>query len=147
MNQQKFSWISCSLSNKNREKNINTTERRAQGTSAVCNKKIPDSSQLNTAGQCQIYWEAGPQSSAQVSYTASAQNSGTVPQDWQLLKAWTSYQIHIWITWIFFQISHFQIIFDGQWWKQISTHFLDSIHQKWVIFATIGTGPCFSYID
>ena len=86
-------------------------------------------SQLNTAGQCQIYWEADPQTSAQVSYTASAQNSGTVPQDWQLLKAWTSYQIYIWITWIFFQISHFQIIFDGQWWKQISTHFSDFTHQ------------------
>ena len=135
------------LSNSSREKYINTTERHAQGASAVCNKNFTGRSQLNTAGQCQIYWEADPQPSAQVSYTASAQSSGTVPQDWQLLKAWTSYQIYIWITWIFFQISHFQIIFDGQWWKQISTHFSDSRHQECIIFAKIGDGPCNYYYN
>ena len=83
-------------------------------------------SQLNTAGQCQIYWEADPQTSAQVSYTASAQNSGTVPQDWQLFKAWTNYQTYIWIVGFFFQKCHFWVISDVQWWKQISTHFSDS---------------------
>ena len=78
-------------------------------------------SQLNTAGQCQIYWEADPQTSAQVSYTASAQNSGTVPQDWQLYKAW-----HIFGLFDFFQKCHFWVISDVQWWKQIATHFSDS---------------------
>ena len=140
-----FLEAAASLSNTSREKSINTTERQAQGASAVCNKNFTDTSQLNTVGQCQIYWKAGPQTSAQVSYTASAQNSGTVPQDWQLLKAWISYQIYIWITWIFFQISHFQIIFDGQWWKQISTHFSDSRYQECIIYAKIGDGPCNYY--
>ena len=79
-----FLEAAASLSNTSREKSINTTERQAQGASAVCNKNFTDTSQLNTAGQCQIYWKAGPQTSAQVSYTASAQNSGTVSQDWQL---------------------------------------------------------------
>ena len=36
----------------------------AQGASAVCNKTFTDISQLDTAGQWQIYWEAGPQTSA-----------------------------------------------------------------------------------
>ena len=145
LSQQSFLVAVASLSNSSREKYINTTERQAQGASAVCNKNFTGRSQLNTAGQCQIYWEADPQPSAQVSYTASAQNSGTVPQDWQLLKAWISYQIYIWITWFFFQISHFQIIFDGQWWKQISTHFSDSRYQECIIFAEIGDGPCNCY--
>ena len=140
-----FLEAAASLSNSSREKYINTTERQAQGASAVCNKNFTARSQLNTACQCQIYWEADPQPSAQVSYTASAQNSGTVPQDWQLLKAWISYQIYIWIVWIFFQISRFQVIFDGQWWKQISTHFSDSRHQECIIFAKIGDGPCNYY--
>ena len=131
----------------NKERSINSTERQAQRASAICNKNFTGTSQLNTVGQCQIYWEAGPQISAQVSYTASAPNSGTVTQDWQLKKAWTSYQTYLWIVWIFFQISHFQIIFDGQWWKQISTHFSDSRDQECMIFARIETGPCFSYID
>ena len=82
--QQSFLETAASLSDSSREKNINTTERQAQGASAVCNKNFTGSSQLNTDCQCQIYWEAGPQTSAQVSYTASAQNSGTVSQDWQL---------------------------------------------------------------
>ena len=76
-----FLEAAASLSNTSREKSINTTERQAQGASAVCNKNFTDTSQLNTAGQCQIYWKAGPQTSAQVSYTASAQNSG---KNWNL---------------------------------------------------------------
>ena len=71
------------LSNSSREKYINTTERHAQGASTVCNKNFTGRSQLNTAGQCQIYWEADPQH--------SAENCGAVPQDWQLYKAWTNY--------------------------------------------------------
>ena len=66
-------------------------------------------SQLNTAGQCQIYWEADPQTSAQVSYTASAQNSGTVSQDWQLWKAWTNYQTYAWIIWFFSKKATFKL--------------------------------------
>ena len=108
------------LSNSSREKYINTTERHAQGASAVCNKNFTGRSQLNTAGQCQIYWEADPQPSAQVSYTASAQNSGTVPQDWQLLKAWTSYQIYIWITWFFFPNKPLS---NYLWWPMMKTNF------------------------
>ena len=136
-----FLEAAAALSNTSREKSINTTERQAQGASAVSNKNFTDTSQLNTAGQCQIYWKAGPQNSAQVSYTASAQNSGTVSQDWQLKKLPDNYLD----SWIFFQISHFQIIFDGQWWKQISTHFSDSRYQECIIFAKIGDGPCNYY--
>ena len=101
LSQQSFLVAVASLNNSSREKYINTTERQAQGASAVCNKNFTVRSQLNKACQCQIYWEADPQHSAQVSYTASAQNRGTVPQDWQILKAWISYQIYIWITWFF----------------------------------------------
>ena len=72
MTHQSFLEAAASLSNSSIEKSINTTERQAQGASAVCNKKFTDISQLNTAGQCQIYWEAGPQTSAQVSCTDSA---------------------------------------------------------------------------
>ena len=49
------------------------------------------------------------------------------------------------VVWIFVQISHFQDIFDGQWWNQISTHFSDSRHQEYMIFARIGDGPCNCY--
>jgi hypothetical protein len=52
---QSFFEAAASLSNNSREKSINTTERRAQGASAVCNKNFTGRSQLNTAGQCQIY--------------------------------------------------------------------------------------------
>ena len=141
-----FSWSCCAwLSNSSREKSINTTEWWAQGASAVCNKKLTDRPQLNTAGQCQIYWEAGPQTSAQVPYTATAQNSGTVSQDWQLWKAWTNYQTYVWIVWIFFQKCHFWAISDVQWWKQILTHFSDSTHQECMIFARTGHGSCYCH--
>ena len=43
----------------------------------------------------------------------------------------------------FFQICHFWVISDVQWWKQISTHFSDSTHQEYMIFARIGHGPCY----
>ena len=121
-----FVEIAVSLSNSSRERSINSTERQAQGASATCNKNFTGRSQLNTFGQCQIYWEAGPQTSAQVSCTDSAP---TVTQAWQLHKVWTSYQIYTWISWFFSQKSHFQVISDVQWWKQISTHFSDSTHQ------------------
>ena len=39
-----------------------------------------------------------------------------------------SYEINFWIVWICFQISHFEVISDVQWWKQIYTHFSDSTH-------------------
>ena len=67
-----FVEIAVSLSNSSRERSINSTERQAQGASATCNKNFTGRSQLNTFGQCQIYWEAGPQTSAQVSCTDSA---------------------------------------------------------------------------
>ena len=67
-----FVEIAVSLSNSSRERSINSTERQAQGASATCNKNFTGRSQLNTVGQCQIYWEAGPQTSAQVSCTDSA---------------------------------------------------------------------------
>ena len=67
-----FVEIAVSLSNSSRERSINSTERQTQGASAICNKNFTGTSQLNIVGQCQIYWEAGPQISAQVSYTASA---------------------------------------------------------------------------
>ena len=133
----RVSWSCCAwLSNSSREKSINTTERWAQEASAVCNKNFTDRSQLNTAGQCQIY-------SAQVPYTATAQNSGTVSQDWQLWKAWTNYQTYVWIVWFFFQKCHFWAISNVQWWKQISTHFSDSTHQECMIFARTGHGSCY----
>ena len=67
-----FVEIAVSLSNSSRERSINSTERQAQGASATCNKNFTGRSQLNTFGQCQIYWEAGPQTSAQASCTDSA---------------------------------------------------------------------------
>ena len=72
-------------------------------------------------------------------------NSDTVTQAWQLHKVWTSYQIYTWISWFFSQKSHFQVISDVQWWKQISTHFSDSTHQECMIFARIGNGPCYCH--
>ena len=55
LSQQSFLVAVASLSNSSREKYINTTERQAQGASAVCNKNFTGRSQLNTDGQCQIY--------------------------------------------------------------------------------------------
>ena len=78
LSQQSFLAAVASLSN-SREKCFNTTERQAQGGCAVCNKNFTGRSQPKTDDQCKIYWEADPQPSAQVSYTASAQSSGTVP--------------------------------------------------------------------
>ena len=91
-------------------------------------------SQLNTAGQCQIYWEADPQTSAPKQWYSST-GLTTLKSLKQLPD----------IVWIFVQISHFQVIFDGQWWNQISTHFSDSRHQECIILARIGDGPCNCY--
>jgi hypothetical protein len=55
LSHQSFLVAVASLRNNSREKYINTTERHAQGASAVCNKNFTGRSQLNTAGQCQIY--------------------------------------------------------------------------------------------
>ena len=55
LSQQSFFEAAAALSNTSREKSINTTERQAQGASAACNKNFTDTSQLKTAGQCQIY--------------------------------------------------------------------------------------------
>ena len=84
---QSFFEAAASLSNNSRENSINTTRSKCS-----LQQKFHRHVSAHTAGQCQIYWEADPQPSAQVSYTASAQNSGTVSQDWQLWKAWTNYQ-------------------------------------------------------
>ena len=86
LTQQSFLESAASLSNNSKERSINSTERQTQRASAICNKNFTGTFQLNTVGQCQIHWEAGPQISAQVSYTTSAPNSGTVTQDWQLNK-------------------------------------------------------------
>ena len=51
-------------------------ERLAQGASAVCNKNISGISQLNTAGQCQSYREAGPAHRPQLKFlTKQSQHS------------------------------------------------------------------------
>ena len=55
LSQQSFLVAVASLSNSSRVRYINTTERQAQGASAVCNKNFTGRSQLNTAGQYQIY--------------------------------------------------------------------------------------------
>ena len=44
LSQQSFFVAVVSLRNSSREKYINTTERQAQGASAVCNKKFTDRS-------------------------------------------------------------------------------------------------------
>ena len=80
-------------------------KEQVQSATKISNCK----SQLNTAGQCQIYWKAGPQNSAQVFCNASAQNSGTVSQDWQLWKAWTNYQTYIWIVDFFSKNATFEL--------------------------------------
>ena len=41
------SFLEAAAALSSREKNINITERRAQGASAVCKKKFTDTSQLN----------------------------------------------------------------------------------------------------
>ena len=39
------------------------------------------------------------------------------------------------------------IFSDVQWWKKNSTHFSDSTHQQCIIFAGIGSGPCYKHCD
>ena len=55
LTQQSFLESAASLSNNNKERSINSTERQAQRASATCNKNFTGTSQLNTVGQCQIY--------------------------------------------------------------------------------------------
>jgi len=55
LTQQSFLEAAASLSNSSKERSVNSTERQAQGASAICNKNFTGTSQLNTVGQCQIY--------------------------------------------------------------------------------------------
>ena len=125
LSQQSFLVAVASLSNSSREKYINTTERQAQGASAVCNKNFTGRSQLNTDGQCQIYWEADPQPSFLHSQCPKQWYSSTGLTTLKCLNQLPDIYLDCLI---FFQKCHFWVISDVQWWKQISTHFSDSTH-------------------
>ncbi len=103
-----FVEIAVSLSNSSRERSINSTERQAQGASATCNKNFTGRSQLNTVGQCQIYWEAGPQTSAQVSCTNSDPTVIQLHRLYNSHLAWADFEIKV------KRIAHSTLRFD-QW--------------------------------
>ncbi len=83
-----FVEIAVSLSNSSRERSINSTERQAQGASATCNKNFTGRSQLNTVGQCQIYWGGRPTDLSSSFLHRQCSNSDTVQGQ---LQIWTEH--------------------------------------------------------
>ena len=140
--QQSFLELTVLLSNSSGEKNINSTERLAQGASAVCNKDF----KLQISAQHS--WSVPNLLRGRPTDLSSSFLHSQCPKQWYSSTGLTTLkslkQLPD-IVWIFVQISHFQVIFDGQWWNQISTHFSDSRHQECMIFARIGDGPCNCY--